>query len=63
MAAKISQAGIINGVDVNSDRLEIANSLGATHVINNSDGGFRVQIKDNARHRRDRYTAGYRGHD
>ena len=34
MAAKIAKAAVIIGVDIVDDRLDLALSLGATHVIN-----------------------------
>ena len=46
MAARMCQAGVIIGVDIVSERLELASSLGATHTVNGADSNVASQIKD-----------------
>ena len=45
MAAKIRNASIIIGIDINEGRLELAKKLGATHVLNGSVDDITHQIK------------------
>jgi Zn-dependent alcohol dehydrogenase len=46
MAAKIRKAGVIIAVDINEERLAIARTLGATHIINGHDADIVGSIKD-----------------
>ena len=46
MAARMRQADIVIGVDIVSERLELAVSLGATHTINGANSDVADQIKN-----------------
>ncbi len=45
MASKIRKASIIIGIDLNEERLKIAQKLGATHVLNGSAADIAHQVK------------------
>ena len=44
IAAKIRGAAIIIAVDIKQDKLELAQKLGATHLLNGGDKYLRQQI-------------------